>query len=256
MDGTLTEPRQSFELKELSDALCRLADQEIHIGIITGSDEDYLREQMGDFLVDSPCRNKVHLLPCNGTKYFKPPMSQTQDFELIHEVSMKDKLGEDNYKKLLQELIYSQVDMSNEDIPLTGHFINCRGSIINWCPIGRNANLKERSEFIEIDKDRGLRKRVIQELKLMLDQKKLLNTLTIKFGGDTSFDIYPKGWDKTYGLRYFQGWDVWFVGDKCSPEGNDYELYKACTGKSYVSSGPEHTVEIISGISATLRGQK
>ena len=146
--------------------------------------------------------------------------------------------------------------MSSYGIPLTGHFINCRGSLINWCPIGRNANTDERELFKSLDKSENIREKVIDELKAMLEQKGLLGQLTIKFGGDTSFDIYPKGWDKTYGLRHFSGWDVWFVGDRCGVDGNDYELQQACLGQSYVTSGPENTVEIIECILKHIGGKK
>ena len=256
MDGTLTEPRQKFDDKALESELYKLTNSGIHIGIITGSDEIYLREQMGEFLKKSSCRYKVHLMPCNGTKYFKPPRFANQDFELTSFVSMKEHLGQDNYRKLIEELILSQVDMTNEGIPLTGHFIDCRGSLINWCPIGRNANSMERKEFINLDKAKGLRKRVIGELKHMLEQKGLLSSITIKFGGDTSFDIYPKGWDKTYGLKHFAGWDVWFVGDRCCANGNDFEIYKACGNQSFLTTGPANTRMLIDDIFKRLRGAK
>jgi phosphomannomutase len=256
MDGTLTEPRQSFDSSLLEGALYHLTNSGIHIGIITGSDEDYLREQMGDFLTNSSCRYKLHLLPCNGTKYLKPPQFANQDFELIYEVSMEQHLGAKNYKELMQELIYSQVDMANSGVPLTGHFINCRGSMINWCPIGRNANISQREEFVRIDEEEDLRNRVLSELRSMLALKDLIKKVTIKLGGDTSFDIYPSGWDKTHGLRHFQNWDIWFVGDRCSEDGNDYEIYQACLGQSYVSSGPPNTEEIIRCIIEKLRGVK
>ena len=253
MDGTLTEPRQAFDYSLLGDSLYSLTNAGVDIGIITGSDEDYLREQMGEFLLKSSSRYKTHLLPCNGTKYFRPPKRANDDFKLKIDVSMKEMLGEDKYHKLIEELILSQVHMCSYGIPLTGHFINCRGSLINWCPIGRNANDKERTLFKKMDKDEDIRGKVIGELKAMLEQKGLLRKLTIKFGGDTSFDIYPKGWDKTYGLRHFHGWDVWFVGDRCGEGGNDYELYEACAGQSYITSGPTHTKEIIECIHSNLR---
>ena len=256
MDGTLTEPRQSFDYALLERSLYQLVNRGAHIGIITGSDEDYLKEQMGEFLLKSSARYKTHLMPCNGTKYFKPPQNAADGFELVTEVSMKKALGLDNYRKLIEELILSQVHMSTYGIPLTGHFINCRGSLINWCPIGRNADDEERKQFKSLDESESIREEVINELKAMLEQKGLLRKLTIKFGGDTSFDIYPKGWDKTYGLRHFNGWDVWFVGDRCDVGGNDYELYEACLGQSYVSSGPAHTKEIIECIMTNLGGQK
>jgi len=248
MDGTLTEPRQPFNCKPLLDALYKITNNSISIGIITGSDDDYLREQMGTFLDSSTCRYKIHLMPCNGTKYYKPPKFANKEFELIHEVSMEDHLGSKKYRELIQELIYCQVDMANSGVPLTGHFINCRGSTVNWCPIGRNAKTKEREEFKQLDANEGLRDRVIGELKAILKLKKMDNNITIKLGGDTSFDIYPKGWDKTYGLKHFHGWDIWFVGDRCYENGNDYEIYQACEKQAYISTGPESTVDIINNI--------
>jgi phosphomannomutase len=254
MDGTLTEPRQPFDYKPLRDALYMLTNNNIHIGIITGSDEDYLREQMGSFLDSSPCRYKTYLMPCNGTKFYKPPEFANKGFELVHEVSMEEHLGPKKYRELIQELIYSQVDMANSGVALTGHFINCRGSTINWCPIGRNANTKEREEFKKLDAEEGLRDRVLGEMRAILELKKMNSGITIKLGGDTSFDIYPKGWDKTYGLKHFQDWDVWFVGDRCSENGNDYEIYNACGEQSYKSIGPEKTTEIINDILKRTQG--
>jgi phosphomannomutase len=256
MDGTLTEPRMKFDNQDLRRSLYQLCNYGTHIGIITGSDEDYMREQLGDFLRKSPCRYKTHLLPCNGTKYYKPPQFANEDHQLEHEVNMEKHLGEKEYRDLICELIYSQVDVCQLGAPLTGHFINCRGSMINWSPIGRNATQKHREIFIELDKTTGIRDRVISELRAILLLKKIDDKIVIKLGGDTSFDIYPTGWDKTYGLRHFRGWDVWFVGDRCGENGNDYEIYNACLGKSYTTDGPEKTREIIECIASTLRGSK
>lgn len=257
MDGTLTEPRCKFDRNLLESTLTSLtAIPDVEIGIITGSDEDYLNQQMEEFLINSPSRSLCHLLPCNGTKYYKPPQAFREEFELVHDVSMQKHLGCKKYRILIEELIYSQVDMIRSGVPLTGHFINCRGSMINWSPIGRNANDDEREEFIKIDKDENLRDRVINELDAILDLRKVKSDVIIKLGGDTSFDIYPKGWDKTYGLKHFPNWDVWFVGDRCQPSGNDYELYMKCQGQSYVTSGPEHTVEIIKQIRDEIKKRR
>ena len=40
---------------------------------------------------------------------------------------------------------------------------------------------------------------------------------------------------------------MFFVGDRCSPDGNDYEIYEhlAPAGRSFETSGPEETIEII-----------
>jgi len=244
MDGTLTESRKPFNMTILGESLFKLS-HHADIGIITGSDLNYLQEQMAVFLNQSSCRYKTYLLPCNGTKLLWPPKTADDNHTLLHNKSMREELGTPCYHKVLQELILSQVDMMLEGIPLTGHFINCRGPLINWSPVGRNATVSEREEFIRIDKERNLRPRVLDELKAMLAQKEMLQHLTIKLGGDTSFDIYPKGWDKTYGLQHFKGWDTWFVGDRCGPTGNDYEIYEACKPQSFISESPEMTRDII-----------
>lgn len=256
MDGTLTESRKEFNSKDLEDSLYQLTNAGVHIGIITGSDLNYLQEQMGDFLNNSSCRYKTHLLPCNGTKYLKPPQFATDDYQLTHNVSMKKQLGNVHFKELMQEIIYSQVDICCHSIPLTGHFIDYRGSMINWCPIGRNANSEEREKFVKLDKDKSIRLKVLEELKAMLELKNLSNKVTIKLGGDTSFDIYPKNWDKTYGLKHFPNWDTWFVGDRCYENGNDYEIYLECQGKSYKTSGPTETAQIVQQILLKLKGIK
>ena len=256
MDGTLTESRESFDSKELADRLYALTNTGVEIGIITGSDEDYLRQQMGSFLDNSSCRYNTHLLPCNGTKYYKPPEFATGDFKLVSEVCMEEHLGKSDYRELMCELLYSQVDACQLGAPLTGHFINCRGSMINWSPIGRNANSEHRKRFIELDRTKKIRFRVLEELKQMLDVKGLSNKITIKLGGDTSFDIYPKGWDKTYGLRFFPNHEIWFVGDRCEKNGNDKEIFEACFGRSYKTKGPQNTVEIIDAILERIRGDK
>jgi len=256
MDGTLTEAREKFNSKELSDGLYSLTNCGIEIGIITGSDEDYLKQQMGAFLDKSSCRYKTHLLPCNGTKYYKPPEFATGDFKLNHEVSMENHLGVENYRELICELLCSQVDACQIGTPLTGHFINCRGSMINWSPIGRNATQEHRREFVELDKKKNVRSHFLNELRQILKVKGLLDMITIKFGGDTSFDIYPKGWNKTYGLRFFNDYEVWFVGDRCDENGNDKEIYEACHGRSYKTKGPEDTVRIINSILKRINGVK
>ena len=127
--------------------------------------------------------------------------------------------------------------------------------MINWSPIGRNANSNQREEFIKIDKKQGIRNRAIEELRAMIKMKDLLSKVIVKLGGDTSLDIYPTGWDKTYGLKHFSGWDVWFVGDRCYKNGNDYELYLECDIKNqaFKTSGPSETASIEEEITETLK---
>ena len=91
------------------------------------------------------------------------------------------------------------------------------------------------------------------KLRSILDANEMQD-ITVKLGGDTSFDIYPRGWDKTYALRHFDDRNIWFVGDRAhSPKGNDYEIFQACGARSYHTSVPEETRDIVDSIGAKIR---
>ena len=229
MDGTLTEPRGLFDT-ELLLSLRELS-RYTEIGILTGSDLKYIESQLERLLRFSEIRFKLHLLPCNGTKYYKPPTHSNDEFILKSENDMAAELGENCLKDVFRILTKSQAAVCYQQIPLTGHFIDYRGSMINWCPIGRNALPEQRKEFVIFDKQQGLRKRLMSNLKARLSLV-CPNKIDVKLGGETSFDIYPIGWDKTYGLKHFTDYECWFVGDRCSPGGNDYEIYKSLSTKN------------------------
>ena len=178
------------------------------IGFLTGSGLEYIKEQLWPALADPIIRQDLMTALC---------------------------------------MLQSQIVEENGDLPLTGNFIQNRGSMINWCPIGRNALQEDRDVFKALDKLYGIRKKYLQKLKDYISAGKM--DITVKLGGDTSFDIFPNGWDKTFALNHFEGssWVFWFVGDRCSPTGNDYEIFSALkdTGRAFEVGSPEETVEII-----------
>jgi phosphomannomutase len=243
MDGTLTKPRKAFERK-LLPTLSKLASL-TEIGIVSGSDHNYIREQMALVIDKTEIRYKMHLLPCNGTKHYTPPKSNEDVYELVHEVNMKEEIGENNFNRLVRLLIERQYYFSHTLPCFSGTFIDYRGSMINWCPVGRSAIPSERKAFIDLDTSHSPTLREQQRIALLKAFADL--GLEIKIGGDTSFDIYPTGWDKTYSLKHFSGYDAWFVGDKCDIGGNDKELfdYLYYKGRSFETTDPELTLRII-----------
>ena len=142
---------------------------------------------------------------------------------------MREQLGEQNFKNIMMTLLAKQnsIQTHPSTLPLTGHFISYRGSMINWCPIGRNASDEDRKKFIKYDSNRTPSYRIIllDSLKERFALDGLSDLIDIKLGGDTSFDIYPKKWNKTYALNHFPDWESWFVGDRCGLNGNDKEIY-------------------------------
>tara|TARA_Y100000034_G_scaffold53996_1_gene66203 strand:- start:2984 stop:3784 length:801 start_codon:yes stop_codon:yes gene_type:complete len=247
VDGTLTDARQPITMPVIVALreLCRSAE----IGFLTGSGMDYIKEQLWPAFNDLIIRENCHILPCNGTEYAVPIGVETLGFQSLYKASMSEYMGEKKFYRLMKILCTLQAKMVEEEynIPLAGNMFQNRVSMINWCPIGRNGNSVERSQFKALDKLYGIRKKYINILKDFCREEEL--EVVIKLGGDTSFDIYPPGWDKTYALRHFDQnqWDFWFIGDRCSPEGNDFEIFNLLKpkGRAFETGSPEETVEII-----------
>jgi phosphomannomutase len=248
VDGTLTEARKRID-KPMLDSLRELSFN-TEIGLLTGSGLDYIKEQLWPLLADQELSLNCHILPCNGIEYYIPNPESPGNFIEIHKNSMWHKLGFEKFQFVMKTMmkLQAQIAESDYDISFTGHHFQNRGSTINWAPIGRNAENGERQQFIAMDKIYGIRSHHIHKFRQILLHHGI-DDVTIKLGGDTSFDIYPTGWDKRYALKHFpeSDWDAFFVGDRCSPDGNDYEIYEHLNplGRSFETSGPEETIEII-----------
>jgi len=244
MDGTLTEPRGKFNTELLLNL--RELSRHAEIGILTGSDLNYIESQMLKLIKYSEIRFKTYLLPCNGTKQLIPPQYPDDKFKLVHENDMESHLGTHCHREILRVITQLQADVCFYDVPLTGHFVNYRGSMINWCPIGRNASPAQRKRFSEYDKNTGFRNKFLSTLQHKLSVK-CPGKVEVKLGGETSFDIFPVGWDKTYALQHFKDKTCWFVGDRCEPSGNDYEIYEALKGegRAFKTRSPLETGWII-----------
>tara|TARA_R100001015_G_C4631998_1_gene195022 strand:+ start:1412 stop:2194 length:783 start_codon:yes stop_codon:yes gene_type:complete len=247
MDGTLTPARQPME-RPVTDKLMQLQEAGFEIGIVTGSDLGYVKEQCKDLFEHIGLdRSGIHFLPCNGTKYYRLP---NNEFVKVYEENMRRHLGESNWKRLIRIVTSLQLSLinGNRTIPLTGNFINYRGSTLNWCPIGRQADMDDREKWCLWDKHDWIRYKWFKTAREEFDASDLKDVV-IKMGGDTSFDIYPKGWDKTFAFRNFEDYDkVYFVGDRCGSKGNDKEAYDLAGDLGFVTSGPKETIGIIDHI--------
>jgi phosphomannomutase len=247
VDGTLTEARKPITMSMIT-ALCELC-RYAEIGFLTGSGLEYIKEQLWPALNNKIIRENCHLLPCNGTEYVVPLGEETLGMQAIFKASMREFLGDKEFNQLMRTLCILQGEIVKEkyDISLTGNFVQNRESMINWCPIGRNAKQSTRDHFKAMDKLYGIRKKYLEILKEELKKSEI--DVIVKLGGNTSFDIYPCNWDKTYALNHFDPheWDFWFVGDRCGVDGNDYEIFNLLKpkGRAFETGSPEETVEII-----------
>jgi phosphomannomutase len=246
MDGTLTEPRKKInnEIARLVIDLTKIA----KVGIVTGSGFDYIEDQcskLWDSITASSINNLI-LMPCNGTQFYE---YKSGSFKKTYNISMKSHITVKRFEQLIRSLIQIQLSaVSNFKFPLTGNFISYRGSMINYCPIGRDASNYEREKFKKLDKKFGIRDDLIAHLSRAMKQEAMDKLVTWALGGSTSIDIYPKGWDKTYAFNHVNVKDCYFIGDKCFDSGNDRQIYEKVAKEGIEAFNvrkPADTIKII-----------
>ena len=250
MDGTLTDPRKKIE-SHMIKSLLELS-RHMKIGIVTGSDFEYVIQQCSDiFNIGGVPTDMIDIFPCNGTKHYK---WKNTNFEILHDVNMIDEIGRNNYNYILQSLSAFQMMITlSHDLPYTGTFFHYRGSMLNWCPIGRQAKDVERSEWVKQDIEKGIREYFFDEIQNAISDKKI--KATVALGGSTSFDIYPTGWDKTYVMNHLNSYNkIFFIGDRCDEGGNDKALYDLLQieSSSFKTTSPDETCKIIEKIIAEV----
>jgi phosphomannomutase len=254
LDGTLCESRKPVTNELIS--LLKIVNKKHEIGILTGSDLDFLQEQCQYMFKALGYENKVYAMACNGTKSFSVSIDKNSNikYELIKEENLRERIGEEKFKIVMRELIYEQTEsMIDYDFPLTGNFVTYRGSIINWCPVGRCANDEDREIFKKEDKEKNIRRHHIKNIKKAFKDNNVTG-LIVNVAGDTSFDIYPTGWDKTYAMQFFKDYDVYFWGDRMSEGGNDYSMHMSNDVNSFPVEDPNDTLESVKTLLNKLNG--
>lgn len=225
VDGTLTESRKLVK-QNMIDTLIKLKSK-VDIGIVGGSNLSKQKEQ----LLEENLKLFKYVFSENGLMAFK-------EGRLINETSIKNELGEESIKKLINTSLNY---MSKLDIPKKrGTFIEFRTGMINLCPVGRSCSQDEREEFFDYDNENNIRKNMV---KYLSEELKDLN-LSFSIGGQISIDVFPKGWDKTYCLQFVKNdYDrILFFGDRTMEGGNDYEIFKHELTEGYAVNKPEDTI--------------
>ncbi|KAL2165159.1 hypothetical protein VTH06DRAFT_455 [Thermothelomyces fergusii] len=236
VDGTLTPARLSASPEMLS-LLARLR-QKVAIGFVGGSDLAKQQEQLGGADADVTALFDFCFAENGLTAY--------RLGEALPSNSFIRWIGEEQYKELVRFVLHYIADL---EIPVKrGTFVEFRNGMINVSPIGRNASVSERNEFEKYDREHGVRKAFVEKLRERFGHL----GLTFSIGGQISFDVFPKGWDKTYCLQHIENeakrpggvhyTTIHFFGDKTFEGGNDYEIYNDPRTIGHSVTGPQDTI--------------
>ncbi|KAF8341784.1 eukaryotic phosphomannomutase [Amanita rubescens] len=232
VDGTLTPARQEAS-QEMIYTL-RALRKKFVIGFVGGSDMVKILEQLSVGGNDA-IQDFDYAFAENGlTAYKLGQKLESQSFIKF--------VGEDRYKELVKFILHYIADL---DIPIKrGTFIEFRNGMINVSPIGRNATIKERLDFLAYDNEHGVRAAFVKVLK----EKFPDYGLTFAIGGQISFDVFPNGWDKTYALKHVENEgfeEIHFFGDKTYEGGNDHEIYDDPRTIGHAVTSPTDTIRIL-----------
>ncbi|KAL7581623.1 hypothetical protein ACA910_022176 [Epithemia clementina (nom. ined.)] len=227
VDGTLTVPRGEITA-EMLDFMKELGKM-ITIGIVGGSDLPKQEEQLGARIVS--------MFPWN---FSQNGLVAYKNGELLEVQTIAKHLGEDNVKRLVNWVMKY---LSEIDIPIKrGTFIEFRSGMFNISPVGRNCSRPERDDYEKFDLEHNIRKIMVEAMK-----KEFADLdLTFSIGGQISFDVFPRGWDKTYCLRFLSSDDfdeIHFFGDKTFEGGNDYEIFSHERTNGHTVTSPDDTKE-------------
>ncbi|KAI1341558.1 eukaryotic phosphomannomutase [Xylariaceae sp. FL0016] len=239
VDNTLSPPRLVVS-PEMLAALSRLR-QKVAVGFVGGSDLVKQQEQLGT--ADRPVTSMFDFcFSENGLTAYKLGAA-------LPSASFIGWIGEQRYKDLVRFCLHYIADL---DIPVKrGTFIEFRNGMINVSPIGRNASTKERGEYQEYDLAHKIRETFIEKLKEQFSDL----DLSYSIGGQISFDVFPRGWDKRYCLSHLEAEaqkpggiaysTVHFYGDKCFPGGNDHEIYEDPRTVGHSVKDPDDTLRML-----------
>ncbi|XP_054789842.1 phosphomannomutase-like [Prosopis cineraria] len=225
VDGTLTAPRKvaTPEMLNFMQELQKV----VTVGVVGGSDLVKISEQLGNTVIS----DYDYVFSENGLVAHK-------EGKLIATQSLKSFLGEEKLKEFINFTLHYIADL---DIPIKrGTFVEFRSGMLNVSPIGRNCSQEERDEFEKYDKIHNIRPKMVSVLR----EKFAHLNLTFSIGGQISFDVFPQGWDKTYCLRYLDGFnEIHFFGDKTYKGGNDHEIYESERTIGHIVTSPEDTMK-------------
>ncbi|CAI5745993.1 unnamed protein product [Peronospora destructor] len=229
VDGTLTIARKSAT-SEMRTRLKKLR-KSITIGVVGGSDLVKQKEQLGEDVIN----NFDYSFSENGLVAY-------HNGKLVGETTLKSQFTNPQINRLANFCLHYIADL---DIPVKrGTFVEFRMGMINVSPIGRNCSQEERDEFEKYDYIYKIRETFVEGLR----NEFIDYNLTFSIGGQISFDVFPKGWDKTFCLRYLDAKDydeIHFFGDKTNKGGNDYEIYTSERTIGHSVKNPEETIQIL-----------
>lgn len=251
IDNTLTPPRQPL-LKEMGDVLRRLT---VPFHVAAGSHLKILQEQFFQPLYEYGFRGQFEAFISLGGVHYHCDYSRGPNIEVVSAFDIRAHLGEEDYDflvKTLESTLGRDEFLLAPPLKVLGERITYRGSMVNFCPIGRieresTEYRANRDGFVEFDRARRYRQRMLEHLRAGLSRLIAERQLTIVLGGETSFDLSIGIRDKTYAVRTLLESGVGrliFIGDALFDGGNDAPIREFAENWPADTPCPLETIQV------------
>jgi phosphomannomutase len=232
IDGTLTENGRVIT-EEVKETLQKLR-QITTVGVISGGTLDQVGYRLGPNFM----QEYDYVFAENSCQtYHQAKVVDPYDMESIL-----------TRKELMELINWALVYIANLDLPLKrGNFIDYRNSLINISPAGRwiSEDTSAREEWIAFDRKHGIRKKMVDDMKSKFGH---WNKLSWVIGGNSGFDVFPRGWDKSLVHRFTAKYEhYYYFGDRTDPAlfGNDWLCFSHPTSFGFSVKDPEDTINIV-----------
>lgn len=242
LDGTLAEATKQIK-DDMKNKLREFKNKNFELGIVSGGTIEKIIYQVND------------------DNLFKFIFSENGMIGYENNEKIFEKRLEDEFSMHTLTLIYDKINMHLIDIfsrvnnyiqestnvsILNLPKVEKRNSMLYLVPSGVGCDDLIRSNFMQLDNKEKIRVEIIKRLKDPLEKL----GFSIKVGGNVGLAICPLGWDKSYILKNnilkMKDYEkIYFFGDKCKEDGNDYPIYSYKGIEGYHVTNPEHTLSLL-----------
>jgi phosphomannomutase len=208
IDGTIAESSHKIddEMKEIIDEISK----KYILGVVGGGKYDKIKSQLDDRF-----EKFEHIFAECGCVYYRNSTN----------IYTKNLRQHETYKYINFLIKEALLFLSSVDYMLSGHFIDLRNGIVYISLIGMDATQEEREYFMNLDKQKNYRKKLLDGLKESSCSLGVDDKLDILEGGCVGIGIYPKEYDKIQVLEYLKEYKkIYYFGDKYQEGGNDYQI--------------------------------
>lgn len=182
---------------------------------------------------------KLHLLPTCGTRYY---VRHAGEWTAVYEENLSLEV-----RAAAAQALEVEARALGFWEPFTwGEIIEDRQSQVTFSALGQRAPVEAKAGWDPT----GIKKNALREAVAAR-----LPNLEVRSGGSTSVDITQRGIDKAYGMRKLEQQtgitldEMFFVGDRLDPDGNDYPV-KALGVRCQEVDGWEDTATFLSKLLA------